>query len=398
MTRLAARPFFAVFLAGVGCLGLAFSGCGDSGTSTDDDPDLCVGGVIVEDVCEGKCDPSKCLENNVCVGNRCRLACSDHDECYAPYKGDPELQACAPQRQDSEAGLNDGDTVLVCTTVNQPLRLGLICVTANDCYAADDFSCPDGSRCAEGAGSEACAAAECKPLACRSAGEGDAESYCTTVDCSEDAQCGPGMYCGITRVATQICGTDKGDETPCLAEADFTANGGTFQEGPLFLMRNICLKREPCAPCSAAVDCSGMDKAACVSLNGENVCAKTCATADDCPNDFACTGGYCTPGSGTCHPPAENNFCYACLNDLDCGTKDNTVVCEELSGTGGQRACFDTTFPDSCTSDGDCPESPSGRNGECLDEGDGFGPADDLYQRCYFPFFSVSSTFQCWAD
>jgi hypothetical protein len=61
-------------------------------------------------------------------------------------------------------------------------------------------------------------------------------------------------------------------------------------------------------------------------------------------------------------------------------------------------ACFDFSFPDECTVDGDCPEAPSGRNGECLDEAEGLAPADDVYQHCYFPFFTTSSSFQCWPD
>jgi hypothetical protein len=396
MIGLASRPFVAVALVAFSCVGLAFSGCGDSGSSTDDPSDECAGGVIVDGKCEGKCEDSKCLENNVCVGNRCMLQCTDHDECFAPYKGDQTLQECAPQQRDSATGLNDGDTVLVCSNIAKPLRIGLGCPFGNECEAADDYSCPDGTRCTAGADSDACSAAECKPLLCLGTGEGDAEAYCTTVDCTDDAQCGPGMYCGIVRSSTQICGTMKGEDTPCLDPANFKDNASTFQEGPLSLLRNVCLKREPCAPCKSAVDCSLMDSAACVNLDGANVCAKTCGGDDDCPNDFACTGGFCTPGSGTCTPPKENNFCYSCLNDLQCGDATNSVACETLSGN--QKACFDFSFPDECTTDGECPEAPSGRNGECLDEPEGLAPGDDVYHHCYFPFFTTSSSFQCWPD
>ena len=236
MIGLASRPFVAVALVAFSCVGLAFSGCGDSGSTTDDPPDECVGGVIVEGVCEGKCDSSKCLENNVCVGNRCLLQCTDHEQCFSPAEGDPTLQECAPQQQDTEAGLNDGDAVLVCTNISKPLRTGLGCPFGTECEASDDYACPNGTRCTSGEDSDACSAAECKPLVCLGTGEGDADAYCTNVDCTEDAHCGPGMYCGIVRSSTQICGTMKGDEgihetnAEALKKLKPVKEGGTVNE------------------------------------------------------------------------------------------------------------------------------------------------------------------------
>ncbi len=397
MNRFNLGPLFALSTVLSVGLGLSFAGCGDSGT--DDPVEECEGGVIVDGVCEGKCDPSLCVENNVCVGNRCMLSCTSHNQCFAPFKGDAELQGCLAATADSGSGLNDGDAVFVCTTMNKALKIGTPCPLGDECddpATPDDWACPDGSPCTEGVGSDVCAADACKALTCRSTGVGDAEAYCTTVDCTADADCGPGMYCGITRDPTNICGTMKGEEMPCLDPGAFTAGGATFQEGPISLLRNVCLEREPCAPCEAATDCSLREDMQCVQINDFRGCAKTCTTEDDCRNDYACTGGFCTPRTGSCKPPATDNFCHPCLNDLDCGTAQGTVACETTAVD--QKACFDTSFPDTCTTNADCPESPSGKNGECLDEGEGLSPGDGAYQRCYFPFYQTQGSFECYPD
>lgn len=363
----------------------------------------CAGGVLVDGVCEGRCDPSACLEGNVCVGNRCMLVCDSHTDCYNAAAGQPRYQACmaqktdvVPAEDDPNAGLNEGPEAYVCTDIDKAPNIGLFCPFGTECDAS--FACPDGTPCEQGKDSEGhCTAAECKPLKCITTGEADAEAYCTTVDCKTDDDCGPGFYCGIRRDPQKICGTMKGDEDPCIDPANFGANGATYQEGPVSLLRNVCLKREPCAPCKGPFDCSLSGDMACVSINGEQVCAKTCVGDEDCPDDFKCAGGYCIPRTETCKPPATGNFCFNCLNDLDCGPAgpDNTVYCAELSG--GQHGCFDSSFPDDCTADTDCPTSPSGKYGECLDEGEGVTSADSVYHRCYLPYFPTPSKFQCWA-
>ncbi|NUP11830.1 MAG: hypothetical protein HOW73_37760 [Polyangiaceae bacterium] len=365
------------------------------------DEPVCEGGVIVDGVCEGKCTPDKCVESNVCVGNRCMLQCSSHNDCYAPYRGGPELQVCAPVQTDSATGLNDGDTVLVCTASDKVQELLTPCPSGSECddaTATDDWTCPDGTPCTEGAGSDHCSAAECRPLVCVVAGEGDSDRYCSTFDCTSDADCGPGMFCTVESLDTKICGTDKGTAEPCLDRADFKKDGATFQEGPTALMRNVCKKREPCASCEEAVDCSIDIELGCVELATGSACLRVCTgDADDlCRNDEACENGFCVPRSGTCTPPATDNFCHSCTNDLQCGDASSTVAC--IATSGGQRACFDTSFPDVCETDEDCPASPSGKRGACLDEAEGFAPGSDLYHKCYFPFSQTLGDFDCWKD
>jgi hypothetical protein len=68
--------------------------------------------------------------------------------------------------------------------------------------------------------------------------------------------------------------------------------------------------------------------------------------------------------------------------------------CASLSG--GMRACFDFSFPDTCTSDADCPAAPGGRRGSCLDEDQGVPPSDPLYHRCYLPYTAADNKTSCW--
>ena len=106
--------------------------------------------------------------------------------------------------------------------------------------------------------------------------------------------------------------------------------------------------------------------------------------------------GFCVPRQGSCQPPATDNFCWSCLDDLDCGDASSSMGC--VTTTGSQKACLDLSFSTSCSDDSDCPVSPSDRAGECLDAAEGLAPGDDLYQKCYWPFWPADSSFQCWRD
>lgn len=376
----------------------ATGGCGDDTTPVDN----CIGGVIVDGVCEGKCSPDLCLEGNTCVGNRCALECTSHDQCFSPTRGDSKFQGCLPVKADSESGLNDGDTVYVCSEVDKSTAFGKLCAFGTECDG--DFACPDGTPCTSGQGSDNCSAAECRPLTCKTTGEGDAEAYCTTFDCTADADCAPGYYCEIVELNQNICDTTKGETMPCIDKADFTKDKATFQEGPLTLLRNQCQKRVPCAPCETKTDCSLGGELSCVQIGDSKHCAKDCAVDDDCPNDFSCYSNVCVPRSGTCTPPIDNSFCYNCLNDLQCGPADGTSVCLGgavdlfIAPSAGMRACMDLSLSATCTTDADCPTSPSGKHGECLDEGEGADPTSSVYHRCYIPFFPSTSSFACWPD
>lgn len=390
-----------------GAMGLAFAslfaGCTKETTVKEVPGPTCKeqGGVEVEDaegnkICEEKCDASKCPESNTCVSNRCALKCDLHSDCLDGSLGDPVTQRC-------ENVANDvGEAVSVCVTTQLMPQIGMPCPIGDECGMIGDTACPDGSPCSAGG----CPAEQCKPLICKTLGLEDGEAYCTTVDCQADTDCPGGYYCGITKIDNPICGNpDKGDQQlPCVDPANNAAVGGTYQEGPTSALQNACIKREPCAPCVEQRDCAIRSDMACVAIGPEAkmFCAETCLGIDDCPDDHTCvaasppTPGFCVPKTQTCEPPATNNFCYNCLDDLDCGPAgpDNTVACIDLDA--GQRGCFDISFSATCTVDGDCPKSPSGRSGECLDEGEGLAPGDSVYHRCYVPL--ISNGFQCWPE
>lgn len=369
----------------LGCGLLAsFSGC---------DAENCEaqGGVTVEvegeSVCEGKCDPSACVTDNTCVGNRCRLMCDAHSDCFSTLDGDAYDQGCYPVQTDSEKGLNDGEIAFVCVESIKTPDAGRACPNGDEC--APYSACPDGTPCAAGG----CPAEHCKPLVCAEQGD---DTFCTSVDCTKDEDCAPGFGCGVVRLENKICGTTKGSDEPCIDPANNAAIGGTYQEGPTSLLQNACKKRELCSPCASNVDCADAGMS-CVAIGDGTFCARPCTGDAECPGDFTCSAqAVCVPRSGTCKPPPTNNFCFNCLSDLDCGPAgpENTVGCMDLRD--GQRGCFDFSFSAACMTDENCPASPSGMHGQCLDDGEGVPMTDPLYRKCFAPFDPVLLDYQCW--
>lgn len=340
----------------------------------------CEGGVIIDGKCEGKCDPKSCVEGNTCVENRCKLVCDSHLDCT------PEEQECIPAETD------EGKAVNVCEFTTKSKAMAKACPIGDECD--EDFACPDGTPCGASLeeGDATCSEAECRALHCVTTGEGDTEAYCTTFDCKTDDDCAGGMFCSVARIPNKICGTDKGVDEPCIEPSSFTENGQTIQEGPETALRNVCKIANQCAPCDAKQDCSLVANQACVNLGGEKRCAGTCVGDSECASDQMCASNYCVPRFGTC--VGAGKFCDPCLSDLDCG--GGTMACRTLGSNEvvGTKACFDSSFPDDCTTDSDCPMSPGGRRGECLDEAEGVDSSSAAYHKCYFPFFS--GRFTCW--
>ncbi|WP_234022944.1 hypothetical protein [Sorangium cellulosum] len=338
--------------------------------------------------------PSLCLAGNTCVDNRCVLECSNHLDCR------PD-QVCGPAQED-----DTNDTISVCQPHGKPQGYGAPCPFGNEC--GQYGSCPDGSACnlaqcdnnladcrrdTDACGGDdpnctlgkcsngkpcvlpTCDAAACTSLGleCRGQGEGDAEAYCTQPHCASDADCADGYECALTRDAHAICGTEKGDnsfcgetEEECVDPAAFNANGNQFIEGSVCLLRTACIKRAQCAPCESDLDCSRIAGQRCVSIGGEDRCARTCNNDEDCELDYQCTEGACIPRFGAC--VGDGGFCEPCRNDNDCGGVGTLTAC--VSTLRGQRACLDfSARTEPCTSDDDCPESPSGRHGACLADG-----------------------------
>ena len=119
-----------VFLASFALLG-SFAACSEDPATCEDQ-----GGVIVVDSkgnerCEEVCNG--CLENNVCVGNRCRLECDSHKDCFSLGAGDSVQQTCQPVQADSKSGLNKGAATSVCLESPTVAQLGLPCPGGNEC-------------------------------------------------------------------------------------------------------------------------------------------------------------------------------------------------------------------------------------------------------------------------
>lgn len=391
------------------------SGGGGTGGGTGGD---CVGGVVVNGVCEGKCTPDKCLADNTCVGNRCMLKCDSHKDCYPDGS-----QTCAPATEDDTSA-----AISVCQFTGKSAGQGTSCPFGPEC--ANWLSCPDGGtcfasqcagdaaacvmddvackdvencivgKCPDGSGCRVDCAASCTAwLECETKGEADAEAYCTRRDCAADEDCLSGYYCGIVRDPHEICGSSpkKGDNNFCglTNEACKTPgqDGTSLFEGSLCLLRKSCLKRDQAVACASDLDCSLIAGQTCVAFAGESHCARKCNINSDCLPDTKCEAGACVPKFGA-WVGTGGKFCEPCLSDEDCGANGTTWACTDLSG--GMRACFDQSFPDTCTKDTDCPASPSGKPGTCFDGGEGFAPGDSLYQRCYLPINSVTNKTSCW--
>jgi hypothetical protein len=324
------------------------------------------------------CNIGQCTETGqVCVFNTC------------------DVSACTPMSCQAAGG--DGDANAYCTH--------------QDC--ADDNSCAAGFTC----GITRDARDICGPV-CNAGSCSDDQSTCST---DGDCQKGNTSFCGETLDA-------------CLDPSQFTAFAGSYFEGSICLLRRTCIKTDVCLPCSHSLDCSIGNATACAQHAGQTVCAgfcnplgadcrgdelclpylgvagatATCAGAPsvdcvdpalDCPDvaDTCVPRNVCVPASGACDgsdaPSPAAPFCQHCVTDEDCGDATSSWGCRTV--TQGETACSDFAFSTPCTTDADCPLSPGGRNGKCLDDSVGVPMTSTIYHTCYFPYDSQAMAFTC---
>lgn len=360
----------------LGTIGLFVLACGEEGGSGGSGgsggagaADPCKGGVVVDGVCEGKCKPELCVEGNTCVANRCVLLCDSYRDCASDGS-----QSCLPAVEDDTSL-----AVFTCQPSGRPTGVGV--------------PCPNGTECPT-------------DLECETAGEGDADAYCVDRDCASDADCTAGYFCAIARDPHEVCGSSpkKGDndlcgttEEPCVTvDANGVATDGSSRfEGSVCMLRRSCFKRAQLAPCATDLDCSVVEGQKCTAYAGESRCSRICGSDTDCRPD-----AMCDTAQGACVPrfsawlTSGAAFCEPCLSDEDCGPKGTTWSCVQLSG--GEGACFDQSFPDTCTTDADCPLTPGRINGTCLTEAYGVAPGDPIYHRCYLPIRFLDNKTSCW--
>ncbi|WP_437481216.1 hypothetical protein WME75_37130 [Sorangium sp. So ce1014] len=394
----------------LGCLASAAALANGACSSSDAPRDECFGGVIINGVCEGKCEPELCLPGNACVGNRCVLKCSSHLECT------PGLQDCMPaEEDDTKVGIS------VCKPNGKMVGFGAPCPFGLECgqfgYCPDDTPCNpvqcggkpgecqrdtavcgDDPACSAGKCSDGshCFIPTCSPdectshgLECLGKGEGDAEAYCSQLHCASNADCPGGFECAVTRDPHAICGTEKGNSSFCgetdegCVDPSMFGDRNTYVEGSLCLLRSTCVKRTQCALCSSDLDCSLVSGQRCVTIDGESRCARSCSEDADCDLDYRCEDGACTPRFGAC--VGKGNFCEPCRNDIDCGDEDSTMEC--TTTLRGQRVCVDAALPIRCTAEDAadvCPKSPSGLPGACVCV-EVNSSRECVDSRCYLP-------------
>jgi hypothetical protein len=206
-----------------------------------------------------KCDPTKCLEGNICVQDKCMLQCARHYDCPDGY----DCRTVADQS--------------VCVANNLPFEQGKF---GYSCGVNGQVDCTGGFLCVGGAG--------------------DPSSYCTRQDCAADGDC-PGEY---------FCGNRDIREP---------ADGG---DGPVKTVK-ACLKRTFCAPATSLVDCADVDAVFMTEAGGGGYCVKSCSGEDPngCGLDNGCyqmgDGQFlCLPRSRSCAPTHE--YCGRCASRADC--------------------------------------------------------------------------------
>jgi hypothetical protein len=348
----------------------------DGGDAGGDDV-ACPGGVVIDGKCEAKCEASLCSAGNICAGNRCMLSCDSHLDCT------DGTQNCEPTTNDET-----GEDAAVCMDHNKS-------TSVVDCRLDDD-ACPEGFECA-------------------TAGEGDASAECIKLFCTSDDECAGGYECIGIREATDLCADKEGGKKPwagcdardtsdnegtgsgdCFEESDLAADGSdkSYYAGPICALKKACVPKVSCSVCSTDLDCSLLPGHSCVNL-GEDKGGKACLLScnpnnDGCGAGFECAktagdpdSGFCVPEEGGCR--GDGGFCAPCISDDDCTSNGAKTYC--ATGDGQVRGCFDRTFPDSCSSDEDCPVSPqSGKQGHCINQSDvADGFSESLLGLCYFP-------------
>ncbi len=109
--------------------------------------------------------------------------------------------------------------------------------------------------------------------------------------------CGNGCA-GKYPLADQIVCASSGTTPECVVAA---CQPGTFQ---LSLYQCVIPPDAACKPCATGADCFG---AACIAVQGANVCAYACTADSDCDAGLACVDGHCLPPNGTCDCDAETD-------------------------------------------------------------------------------------------
>jgi len=392
-------------------------------------------GVMVEGVCEELCDNAACAQNHVCVANDCRPFCSDQGDCPLRYNcvpvagadGKPLGNVCfqldyakngstgqnSPCTSDAECdalrgfSCADGRCVRSCATHDDCGPLGLCagegaersCTQTDGEFGPGQFNtrCPDGDECDASAGFE-----------CVGIGAGDADAYCTKVNCAESSDCAPGYACIDQRGDHGPCAPACGfagfpNDEDCVPVEEIDQPGSEWRCGSVSLLRKACIKQDYCTPCETDADCGALPGQICAKdATGTKICTTLCdeRLPGACPFGSAssCRVYDEELGLPTCGHKFERclgdgNACEPCVVDADCGPNG---YCYETPSSR-ERLCIDLDF--TCTADSECPESPGGVIMDCLLSSSEVSPTSPLYQKCFAPNVATSLTITrhgCW--
>jgi hypothetical protein len=238
-------------------------------------------------------------------------------------------------------------------------------------------------------------------------------------DCHADGDCAAGFWCASIRDAHPICGAPPSKlhglcSPQCLSTVGCTNAFGpgatcgsdgycnpacvmsgtaTYSQGPWCTQRNECRQRKTCDPCQSDLDCAvpGHHCRA-MPMGTDKFCTPDCASDADCSDGFACTSNACIPRYGSCK--GTGKFCEPCHVDADC---EAGKYCSRES-SGVERVCAAPLGSVPCTSDAQCPVSPSGVHGKCMDASTNSSPGDGVYHTCWLPFVLAADRFVCWPE
>lgn len=336
-------------------------------------------GPIVDGFCRAACPdghcspdagvitgPEPCADNSqcdgahgfVCVSGVCRLACRSHFDCAESGLGE-----CQPATDAA------GTVADYCAPVGNALKGQLY------------TQCPYGTECDSAHG-----------FICIGSGVGDLAAYCTR-DCSTDADCADGFYCGQIRKppCQDICGQKGAPLDPTCVPSEEIGPGLGYQCDPYGVTRTVCREREFCSSCSQDADCLSVPNGVCAKdQSGASICTQLCDMQHpSCPWG---TAGVCGLWSGNTAPTCAHRFqacqgtgkgCEPCVQSSDCGA-DGLCTSSSFSG---ERWCVDVNAHCSCNgmadanglcAGGGCPPSPSGLDMICVDD-----PMSTLRGACY---------------
>lgn len=234
-----------------------------------------------------ECSDSECAKGNICLddgetGTQCRLLCATQTECPFGYHcGTAKAPPGGTAPTDKTFCLKDA----VQYQKKEAGQFGASCGSQGgldqnpDCDAEQYFWCFGAS-----------------PT--------DGDAYCTQYQCTTDAECPGGYFCGTV------------NELPNV----------TTEKAVRGVTTTVCQKREYCAPCQNDVDCLPIDgqKAWCAEgADGKKFCTTECTSDANCRQDAKCEaapelggGSVCKPRAGVC--VGDGTLCAPCRSDADC--------------------------------------------------------------------------------